>query len=156
MHAEGHFKGGSIKPHVKRIERLIKLHEAKSMLDYGSGKGLFHREHQWGIPVRCYDPAVEKFSKKPTDLYDIVICTDVLEHIPWQEIPAALTEIVNYSRKSIFLSICTREARKKLPDGRNCHLTVRPKEWWRGMVMEFMGVGRACDLNASRVFIAFT
>ena len=130
LHAEGKFQGFSIRPHVEQIAELIEKYEARSMLDYGSGKGLFHREHKWGIPVRCYDPAVEWLALKPTGRYDAVICTDVMEHIPESGIDAVLAEIDDYARKFSFLSICTREARKKLPNGENCHLTIRPESWW--------------------------
>ena len=74
--------------------------------------------------------------KKPAGRFDIVICTDVLEHIPEHEIPIVLKEIDGYAWEIVFLSICTREARKTLPDGRNAHLTIKPPDWWKGKICE--------------------
>jgi len=44
-----------------------------------------------------------------------------------------LKDVFSYADKFIFISICTRPAKKKknLSDGRNCHLTVKPEDWWQ-------------------------
>ena len=34
-----------------------------------------------GINIQGFDPAVEVFSKRPSQKFDIVACIDVLEHI---------------------------------------------------------------------------
>lgn len=86
-----------------------------------------------------YDPHVDKFSMKPSEKFDGVIFTDVLEHIPEHEINKTWLDVINYGKEYgfIFATICVREAKKKLPDGRNCHLTVKSKEWWLNKLIEF-------------------
>ena len=128
LHAEGEFKGHALQEFVPCIQELIAKWNAGSMLDFGSGKGLLHPD--WGIPVRLYDPAVPGIDDKPLERFDIVICTDVLEHIEEPNVPEALDDIFGFATKGVFLSICLREAKKLLPDGRNRHVTVKPKEWW--------------------------
>lgn len=133
MHEAGHFPGHSLKKHLENIEYLIRKTGSKTVLDYGCGKALAYVDgvhRPWDIKISLYDPAVPKFSEKPVGKFDGVICTDVLEHIPEEDVAGVLREIFSYSNKFVFLSICTRKAKKTLPDGRNCHLTVRSEQWW--------------------------
>ena len=132
MHEAGHFGGHSMLPHVDQIKVLIKKYDAKTLLDYGSGRGEQYADgrvmQEWGIQPTLYDPAVPWLANKPIGGFDGVICTDVLEHL---EMPDAdLLWIFKYAMKFAFFSICCRPAKKILPDGRNCHLTVQPQEWW--------------------------
>jgi hypothetical protein len=127
------FTGTSLKPHLKTIADLIRQTESKHVLDYGCGKARLHRKGRtafWGADVTLYDPAVESFSKKPYAWFDGVICTDVLEHVPEEEVDAVLKEIFDYAQKFVFLSISTKPAEKTFPDGTNVHVTVKPSYWW--------------------------
>lgn len=134
MHETGHFQGLSLLPHVKRIAQLVEEYKPDSLLDYGCGKGqqyFVKRAHDaWGIMPRLYDPAVSDIRAKPQGVYGGVICTDVLEHVPEEHVESTLAEIFDFASDFIFLSICTRAAKKTLPDGRNVHLTIRPAAWW--------------------------
>jgi SAM-dependent methyltransferase len=136
LHEAGHFPGFSIRKHVTSIDGLIRKTGSKTILDYGCGKGRQYAElnlHKyWNVEPTLYDPAT--FPEKPEGRFDGVVCTDVLEHIPEEDLREVLREIFNYSRKFVFLSICTREARKTLPDGRNAHLTIKPEEWWLSLM----------------------
>ena len=92
------FGGGSLLQHISIVEKLTRHTDAKSVLDYGSGKGLLYGETNlklpdgtvipsvkefWGVEtLRLYDPGVEAFATRPDSSFDGVISTDVLEHIP--------------------------------------------------------------------------
>lgn len=134
MHERGMFPGHSLKAHVETIRGLIVETGSTSLLDYGCGKGFQYnglRLHEpWGVMPSLYDPGVPGIDIKPTGKFDGVICTDVMEHIEESDIDSVLDEIFGYAEKFVFLSICTRPAKKLLPDGRNCHLTVKPEDWW--------------------------
>ena len=148
------FKGDSLKPHIQEIHDLIKQTGAKSVLDYGCGKARLHRKGRtshWGVEVSFYDPAVEAFSKKPDGFFDGVICTDVLEHIPEEELEGVLKDIFQYTVKFVFLSISTKLADKKFPDGTNVHVTVKPEKWW----IEFIGKIPQSYLYGVKVLIRF-
>ncbi len=133
------FAGLSLLPHIKPIKKLIKRYGAKTLLDYGCGKGeqyLIHRAHKrwfynWGGMPTLYDPAYEPFSKRPEGVFDGVICTDVLEHVPEEQLDEVIRDIVHFAKKFIYVCVATAAAKKTLPDGRNCHLTVRPEAWWK-------------------------
>ena len=135
MHDKGHFPGHSVERHVHTIADLIEETGARNLLDYGCGKGFQYAENmihfEWGIMPTLYDPAVPGIDKKPDRKFDGVICSDVAEHIPEQELDDFLADVFSFAEKFVFFSICCRPAKKLLPDGRNCHLTVRDQEWWR-------------------------
>jgi|TARA_R110002020_G_scaffold84472_8_gene209245 hypothetical protein len=138
LHKEGKFTGYSLIPHAPAITKLVQNHKATSLLDWGCGKGQqYHiaRAHAaWGFMPKLYDPAVGGISRKPVGKYDGVICTDVAEHVPEEDVPAFLTELVAHAKKFLFISVCTRPAKKNLPDGRNCHLCVKPEKWWLNQI----------------------
>lgn len=129
------FCGYSTMQYVKTIAKLIKEYNAKTLLDYGSGKGIQYlkgRVHErWGgILPTCYDPGYIPLAEYPNDTFDGVICTDVMEHIEEENIHKTLKDIFNFANSFVFLGIATFPASSFLPDGRNCHVTIHPTEWW--------------------------
>lgn len=141
MHEAGHFAGHSLKQHIPEIAALVEKHEAKTLLDYGCGKGYQYAEgvhDAWGgVMPTLYDPAVPWLAERPEGRFDGVICTDVLEHLDNPE--SVIRDIFSFAGKFAFFSVCTRPARKKLPDGRNCHLTVKPEDWWLDLIAACAG-----------------
>lgn len=133
------FPGNSTKRYVSEINLMIETHEAKTLLDYGSGKGMQYlnsRVHeQWGgILPTCYDPGFAPLSKRPEGTFDGVICTDVMEHIEERDVVKVLEDIFDYANKFVFLGIACFPASKTLPDGRNCHVTIRSPGWWDNII----------------------
>ena len=60
---------------------------------------------------------------------DVVINTDVMEHIPAEDINEVLGHIKSLSN-NVFFNISTRPANQKLPNGENAHCTVWSDEKW--------------------------
>jgi hypothetical protein len=141
------FDGRSLKPQAQRIKRLIAATGASTVLDYGSGKGTqydpksFSVEGEgtwdsvldyWAVDeVRCFDPAFLPFSTRPQGRFDGVICTDVLEHCPEEDVPWIVEELFSYAQRFVFATIACYPARKRLPNGDNAHCTIQPPEWWQ-------------------------
>lgn len=129
------FLGLTTQHHIELIANLIKRHNANSLLDYGSGKGMQYlnrRIHEsWGgILPHCYDPGVFGIHKKPQQKFDGVICCDVLEHIPELLIEETILELSEFSEKFIYANIALSPAGKKLPNGENAHVTLKSEQWW--------------------------
>jgi 2-polyprenyl-3-methyl-5-hydroxy-6-metoxy-1,4-benzoquinol methylase len=129
LHEANKFSGACLKQYIPEIRELIKEYDCKSILDYGCGKAVIHKKAKLG-DVTLYDPYYQPYSKKPNGTFDMVICTDVMEHIPGDEVGRVLLELVNYTNKVLFLAICTKPAKKTFKNGKNVHLTIKPKEWW--------------------------
>ena len=109
--------------------------ESESLLDYGAGQANTARElgKRAGLDrlnVDVYDPAVVGRDKLPSGGFDTVICTDVLEHVPEEELNQVLTDIWGYAKREAIFVIALRLAGEILPNGENAHCTVHPKEWW--------------------------
>lgn len=128
--SEENWPGNTIKRFLPEILSIIKEKKISSIMDYGCGKAKNHPKEF--AKAYKYDPGVEEFSKKPEAgiIFDLVVSTDVLEHIPEENVKEIIDDIFKYSKKWVFLSICTREAKSFLPNGYNAHATVKPKEWW--------------------------
>lgn len=134
---------------VKDLEAIIKKkNRAISVLDYGCGLAVHTHKKEKFLnnltspsyfqgKLQCYylyDPCVPHYNQKPTkgSQFDVVLCTDVLEHIPKEHIDEVLQEINEYTKPDgeILLSIAITPAIKHFADGTNVHVTVEPKEWW--------------------------
>lgn len=129
------WSGVSLMPHIKYIEKIIKNNNLKTILDYGCGKALYHKNGSTNVwnydELFLYDPCVVEYENKPVNKkFDLVICTDVLEHIPETDIDEFINELIYYTNKFLFVSISTRKAKRHFPDGKNVHLTIMDDDWW--------------------------
>jgi hypothetical protein len=147
LSADQTFPGQSLPRQAHRIRPLIARTQAKTILDYGSGKGLQYRpapikqegvvrwnsiQEYWGVEsIRCYDPAYEPYSELPTGRFDGVVCTDVLEHCPEQDLDWIVDGFFAFAEKFVFANVACYPAAKKLPNGENAHCTIRPAAFWK-------------------------
>lgn len=151
MHKQGHFPGLSVVQHHEVIGNLIHETGARSLLDYGSGKGEQYTRNgihvDWGIMPYLYDPGCPGYERRPDQRFDGVICSDVAEHIPEDELDDFLEDVFLFAEKFVFFSICCRPAKKTLPDGRNCHLTVQSEGWWLERIQPPPGIKCQIEWN---------
>jgi hypothetical protein len=109
------------------VLNILDLEGLETVLDYGCGKGDLKRS----LPNRKvfeYDPAIE--GKTVATPADLVVCTDVLEHIEPELIDNVLDHILSVTNKKLLFSISTIPAKKFLADGRNAHLSLQDSHWW--------------------------
>ena len=129
----------------RRIE-LIAQHfnqfNARRLIDLGVGTGRLCTLLQekgfdiTGVDIasNCLDEDVYiKFIQQSIwepvmGLYDGVICTDVLEHIPTGRVPAVIKNIERLAPHGYITIGLNRE--KLNPTGKPLHLTLKPAEWW--------------------------
>jgi hypothetical protein len=133
--------------HVGEIAKQI---GATSILDYGCGKGLL--KAGLGEMVREYDPAIPGKEAPPAPA-DLVVCTDVLEHIERDCLDAVLDDLRRVTLRAGFFTVATTPAAKFLADGRNAHLIVEPARWWLPKLMERFDLVRFENAGAEFVVI---
>jgi len=144
--AEEVYAGRSAMRWVDTIKKLITLTDSRTLLDYGSGKGLQYKsmplegkgqlrykglQDYWKIDdLYCYDPGYPLYQKFPQKQYDAVLATDVLEHCDQRDVKWIIEEIFDLTRKVVFANIACFKAHRTLPNGENAHCTVSPGVWW--------------------------
>ena len=119
-------------PHVKAC--IVDLH-AQTVLEYGCGRSTLsdYVESEMGVNWSKYDPAIKEHSTPPSTPSDLIVCTDVMEHIPEEDVDDVLAHIKSLS-DCVFFNISTRPAKNVLPNGENAHCTVWNEEKWRDTI----------------------
>jgi len=88
---------------------------------------------QWkesGVNCHCY-PAPAHELPHDDNAFDMVMCTDVMEHIHPDYVDRTLDEIIRVGRKYFYFSIaCCPESIVSKEYGVPLHLTVMPPIWW--------------------------
>ena len=128
--------------HASRISFFTKFCGARRLLDYGAGKGHQYDLNRTDVDLRevygvteitCYDPGHQPYSSLPDGSFDGVICLDVMEHCPEEDLPWIISEIIGYAERFAYFTVACFKAEKKLPNGENAHCTVRPPAWWKAI-----------------------
>lgn len=109
------------------------LKPGETLLDYGCGRGTLVSALQEKYPnshgFNEYDPGIPGKDARPEPA-DMVVCTDVAEHVEPEHLDAFLDDLARATKKRLLLNVATRPAKKTLPDGRNAHLIQKPFAWW--------------------------
>lgn len=142
MAADGQqFHGLSLLSHKDAIGKLIRRRNATTVLDWGCGRGDPYRGphkvwREWGIKwfdIWLYDPSFPSHDKTPPagKQFDLVICSDVLEHVPGEDVDEFVLNLFAHTRGHVWASVCCRPAKKTFPqNGENLHVTLHPLQWW--------------------------
>jgi len=120
--------GNAGKSHAPEVEALATEVDAQTILDYGCGTGSLATAMAPRRRVSGYDPGTDRYMMpKPCEL---VVCTDVLEHVEPAKLDAVLAHIFELTGKAAYFVISCRPAKAILPDGRNAHICLHEPEWW--------------------------
>lgn len=149
LHRENPAYGVGGDKHAENVIKLTQAIKSRNVLDYGCGKGRLARALPFGISE--YDPAIPGKTESPKP-HDLVVCTDVLEHIEPDKITAVLADLQRVTLLVGYLVIHTGPAAKTLPDGRNTHLLQRDKHWWFQILSKFFTVGR-CEQQGMELYV---
>lgn len=129
---------------------LAGQYKTTDILDYGCGKNTL--ANSLPFTINKYDPAIRAFSDDPEPA-DIVVCTDVMEHIEPDCLDNVLEHIRKKTKKVAYLSISTRLARKTLADGRNAHLIVKKPDWWFARINQYFDINKMTVAGENVIFI---
>ena len=137
-------------PKSERRFEMIAYHfnkfNAKRLIDLGVGTGRLATLLQGigfvvtGVDIasNCLDDNVRiEFIQQALwepipGLYDGVICTDTLEHIPTNKVKAVIDNIQRLAPHGYIAIGLNKE--KLNPAGKPLHLTLKPVSWWKEMI----------------------
>jgi hypothetical protein len=137
--------------YADQIVSMANSLQTRSILDYGCGKCSLQKAMPF--PIQNYDPFVPEFSRRPEPA-DIVVCTDVMEHVEDYCILAVLHDIAQLTRKAAFFQIATTPAKKTLPDGRNAHISLHDLNWWLRSLMVHFTIKSVMDIGHGFIAVA--
>lgn len=130
---------GKRKKIPNHLESIIEKYSPNSILDFGCGTGALISTLKTRYPkktIEGYDPGNKKFTNKfENQKFDLVISTDVLEHIEPNFLNETLIFLKEKSNRCYHL-IALEPSRVFLPDGRNAHLILKSKDWWKNKFIE--------------------
>jgi 2-polyprenyl-3-methyl-5-hydroxy-6-metoxy-1,4-benzoquinol methylase len=139
LHRENLAYGVGGGKHAERVLKLAESIKTTSILDYGCGKGYLAKAIPF--PIWEYDPAVQGKQDSPRPA-DLVVCTDVLEHIEPEKLAYVLHDLARCVKQVGYFTIHTQAAKKTLPDGRNTHLIQHGEDWWRKRLDRYFTIGK--------------
>ena len=132
-------RGTALLKHIPEIAQLARENHCESILDFGCGKALFWNSPLWKPifnqsikKLTLHDPYIAKYSKNPLDgpRHDMVVCTDVMEHVPEEDTDEFLKTLFKCARRLVFMNISTVPARKTFKDGTNLHINLKTEKEW--------------------------
>jgi hypothetical protein len=159
LHADRPDYGATSIIHLQEICLFIDELKPSAVLDFGCGKAALIKELVEIYPkieFYGYDPAVSGREVLPIEKADLVICCDVLEHIPEEEIPDIIHSISKIS-SYVFFNLHHGLAVEILPGGSNAHCTVKPPQWYHNIISQYFDTltpltGRFPNTTAAATF----
>lgn len=128
--------GASAYKYIDEISAFIDNLKPESILDYGCGKSSVDNLLMAKYPhikIYQYDPAIEEYNTLPISKADMVICQDVLEHVPEAILPEVIKDIRSISEHAYFY-ISHSLSGDILPNGEDAHCTIKEPEWFCSLI----------------------
>lgn len=135
LHSDQPSYGTSGANYADYVSQLAGSLKTRDILDYGCGKSTLQKSLPF--PIKQYDPFIAEFASPPVPA-QLVVCTDVLEHIEPVCLDDVLEEIARLTLRMAFFQIATGPAKKFLADGRNAHICqMAMKDWFPRLIKFF-------------------
>ena len=123
------------------VQRLLVQYQCFDVLDYGAGKQTLSQVLKpMGVVIRDFDPAIPSIATPPMPA-DLVVCSDVLEHVEPDFLENVLRHLQVLTRNILFIRVCLVACTSKsLPDGSDPHRIIQPVEWWVAILERYFQV----------------
>jgi cyclopropane fatty-acyl-phospholipid synthase-like methyltransferase len=107
----------------------------RTVLDFGAGQCSLEQyvRENYDEPISWtnYDPGIEGIDELPEGKFDLIVSSDVLEHIEPDMLDNVIKWLIAHTGKWQFHWIACDPCLTTLPDGRNAHLIQESPQWWR-------------------------
>lgn len=154
MHETHDKYGTSGDHHASRVfmagAQIVRKFGKCDILDYGCGKETLKKAMEENFPsipnmrVIGYDPGIPGKNQEPKRA-DVVVCTDVMEHIEPECVDTVLRHIKDLTEHVAIINVSLIPAVKTLPDGRNAHISLHPKDWWLSFLKKYFVIIEQAD-----------
>jgi SAM-dependent methyltransferase len=141
--------------YVRLLYKSGFFNDCKTLLDVGCGTGAavkYHREiggiesygidfaepakdtwKELGIEDYCSVASAEDIPY-PSNKFDMVTCTDMLEHVPEENVSKVFNEMWRVGDKDFLFIVALKPALSKMPhDGSEPHICLKDPQWWVDM-----------------------
>jgi len=160
QHNPKNWAGNDSKSYHNNIRFLMDRYAARTVLDYGCGKGQQYTDVvPYGLPhgvisepmtfqtrinaesVYKYDPCVPAFDQEPVgQQFDAVICTQVLGGIPDADMPWVKDKLMMYATKFVFIGLHSSPGKSKKRIYNPAYVTPnRTLEWYQAQFDNWTG-----------------
>lgn len=154
--------GTSGRNHASRVfmagAQIVRKFGKCDILDYGCGKETLRLAVEEAFPpiegmrILGYDPGRPGFDAEPSKA-QVVVCTDVMEHIEPECVDAVLRHICELTEHVAIINVSLVPAVKTLADGRNAHICLKPKEWWISFLKKYFVLIEQADSPAELLVV---
>jgi len=129
----GRYAGDSV------VNILYEHPEIKTVLDYGCGAASLKKyvedagvtDREWTL----YDPAVSRYQKEPTGKHDLVVSTDVLEHVEEPQLNNVIRNMQSLTDKYLLSEIACYLCNCRFESGpyvsQDMHINLKAPDAWR-------------------------
>lgn len=143
----------------------------KTVFDAGAGSGGFYFHVKKDFNVFGIEPskvAIEKYLKYeqnikckfiqdiqkdyPPDISDLVVCLEVLEHIPDNDIPLVYENLLHIGRKYFIFSIAAHE---DVIEGHDLHVNLKGYEEWESQLRQYFNIIKVFPIHSDRSRVYF-
>lgn len=133
------------------VSEIINNNQFTSILEYGAHNTnlvtSLSTNHE--IKLRCYDPAIPQFLRRP-EAAEMTVCMDFIEKVEPEFLDNTLIDIASLTEQLALFVIQCGPANHPFSDGRDINLTQEPLSWWLSKLLDRFELDHLLKLEDNR------
>ncbi len=122
---------------IPGLQDLVTAVEARTILAYGLSQGRDGHGasgvricHPTGQTVARYALAFSPVTEQPSGRFDGVVCTEVLEYLPDEDVPWVIDELFRHAGRFVYATVTIYSRTQVLADGTSLQNRPCNQSWW--------------------------